>query len=135
MSEARKTWLVPAAGGAPIEVRKDIMLVGRQENCDLMLDHKTVSKLHCALVRTDNALLLRDLGSTNGCRINGQRLLRGALLSDDILSIAAFEYRVHVGTHEPATKMGHGPDRTEMLDRKELMEDLRLASGSPAEEK
>jgi predicted component of type VI protein secretion system len=134
MSEDRKTWLVPAAGGAPIEVRKDIMLVGRQENCDLLLDHKTVSKLHCALVRTDNALLIRDLGSTNGCRINGQRLLRGALLADDVLSIAAFEYRVHVGASEPATKMGRGPDRTEVLDRKELMDGCRFASESAAEE-
>jgi pSer/pThr/pTyr-binding forkhead associated (FHA) protein len=56
--------LVPLDGGAPVEVVKDLTLVGRKEECDLRLDHKSVSKMHCVIVKTDGLLLLRDLGST-----------------------------------------------------------------------
>ena len=64
------------------------MVVGRKEECDLRLEHKSVSKMHCVIVKTDGLLLLRDLGSTNGTRVNGQRIRRAALLPNDQLSIA-----------------------------------------------
>lgn len=102
--------LVPVDGGNPVDIQKDLLLVGRQSDCDLRLDFKTISKLHCVLVRTQGMLLLRDLGSTNGCRVNGQRLLRAALLPNDILSIADIKFRIEIQQdatpdvrNEPAT--------------------------------
>src|SRR6187431_609733 len=89
--------LVPLEGGAPIDIGKDLVLVGRKEDCDVRLDHKSVSKLHCVLVKTDGLLLLRDLGSTNGTRVNGQRVRRAALLPNDQLMIASFKFKVHFG--------------------------------------
>src|SRR5271154_5987473 len=89
--------LIPLDGGAPIEIVKDLTLVGRKEDSDLQLDHKSVSKLHCIIVKTDGLLLVRDLGSTNGTRVNGQRVRRAALLPNDHLSIASFKFRVHLG--------------------------------------
>ncbi len=86
--------LVPLDGGSPIELAKDLTLIGRKEDCDLRLDHKSVSKLHCVLVKTDGVLLVRDLGSTNGTRVNGQRIRRAALLANDKLTIANFHYRI-----------------------------------------
>ena len=71
--------LVPLDGSAPVEIDREMTLVGRKEDCDLRLDHKSVSKLHCVIVKTDGLLLLRDLGSTNGTRVNGQRVRRAAL--------------------------------------------------------
>src|SRR5260370_4458395 len=70
--------LVPLDGGPPIEIVKDLVIVGRKEDCDLRLEHKSVSKLHCVIVKTDGLLLLRDLGSTNGTRVNGSRVRRAA---------------------------------------------------------
>src|SRR5436305_13304266 len=93
--------LVPLDGGPPIDIAKDLVVVGRKEECDLRLDHKSVSKMHCVLVRTDGLLLLRDLGSTNGTRVNGQRVRRAALLPNDHLSIAGFKFRVYLGPAEP----------------------------------
>ena len=49
------------------------------------------------LVKTDGLLYLRDLGSTNGTRVNGQRVIRGALLPGDKLSFSGVTYRVHLG--------------------------------------
>ncbi|HZU37555.1 MAG TPA: FHA domain-containing protein, partial [Gemmataceae bacterium] len=66
--------LVPLDGGSPIDILKDLTVVGRKEGCDLRLNHKSVSKMHCVIVKTDGLLLLRDLGSTNGTRVNGQRV-------------------------------------------------------------
>ena len=80
--------LIPLDGSPPVELVKELTLIGRKEDCDLRLDHKSVSKLHCVLVKTDGLLLLRDLGSTNGTRVNGQRVRRAALLPNDTLAIA-----------------------------------------------
>ena len=89
--------LVSPDGAPPIELVKDLTLVGRNEDCDVRLDHKSVSKLHCIIVKTDGLLLIRDLGSTNGTRVNGQRVRRAALLPNDSLSIANVKYQVKFG--------------------------------------
>jgi pSer/pThr/pTyr-binding forkhead associated (FHA) protein len=89
--------LVSADGGPPIDLTKDLTLIGRDEDCDVRLEHKSVSKLHCVIVKTDGLLLLRDLGSTNGTRVNGQRVRRAALLPNDTLSIANLKYAVKFG--------------------------------------
>jgi len=89
--------LIPLDAGPPIELVKDLTLVGRNEDCDVRLDHRGVSKLHCMLVKTDGLVLVRDLGSTNGTRVNGQRVRRAALLPNDHLAIATFRYQVKLG--------------------------------------
>jgi pSer/pThr/pTyr-binding forkhead associated (FHA) protein len=94
--------LLPLDGSDPVEITKDLVVVGRKEDCDLRLDHKSVSKMHCILVKTDGLLLLRDLGSTNGTRVNGTRVRRAALLPNDQLTIANYRFRVHLGPDEPA---------------------------------
>src|SRR5262245_60860163 len=89
--------LLPLDGGTPVEVAKEMMLSGLQEDCDLRLDHKSGSKMHCVLVKTDGVVLLRDLGSTNGTRVNGTRVRRAALLPNDKLSVANFHFRIVFG--------------------------------------
>jgi pSer/pThr/pTyr-binding forkhead associated (FHA) protein len=122
--------LVPLDGGAAIDVSKDVTLVGRKEDCDLRLDHKSVSKLHCVIVKTDGLLLLRDLGSTNGTRVNGQRIRRAALLPNDQVTIAGYSFRVQLGGEEPPPPAS--PDeRTQNLDAKEVARLAQAASGPP----
>lgn len=101
--------LIPADGGPPVTIEKDMILVGRNEECELRLDHKSISKLHCILVKTDGLILVRDLGSTNGTRVNGQRVRRAALLPNDNFAVANFKYRVDFGPiSEP------GPDDVDL---------------------
>jgi pSer/pThr/pTyr-binding forkhead associated (FHA) protein len=97
MKADMRAQLMPLDGGPAVEIAKEMTLIGRQEDCDLRLDHKSVSKMHCVLVKTDGLLLLRDLGSTNGTRVNGTRVRRAALLPNDKLSVANFHYRVLFG--------------------------------------
>jgi pSer/pThr/pTyr-binding forkhead associated (FHA) protein len=109
---------LPLDGGLPIDIVKDMTLVGRKDDCDLRLDHKSVSKMHCVIVKTDGLLLLRDLGSTNGTRVNGQRVRRAALLPNDQVGFASFKFKVAFGPDEqlqvPAA------EHTQHLDAKEV---------------
>src|SRR5258707_11702158 len=86
--------LMPLDGGQAIDIVKDLIVLGRKEDCDLRLEHKSVSKLHCVIVKTDGLLMLRDLGSTNGTRVNGTRVRRAALFPNDQLTIAHFKFPV-----------------------------------------
>jgi pSer/pThr/pTyr-binding forkhead associated (FHA) protein len=90
--------LIPADGSAPVDLTRDVVLVGRGEDCDLRVDHKSVSKRHCVLVRTDGLVLLRDLGSTNGTRVNGTRVRRAALLPNDQIAFANFRFTLVFGS-------------------------------------
>ena len=65
--------------------------------CDVFLDRGNVSKLHCLIIKTDGLLIVRDLGSTNGTLVNGQRVSRGALLPGDELSFASLTFQVQFG--------------------------------------
>jgi predicted component of type VI protein secretion system len=119
--------LLPLDGGPPIEIVKDLTLVGRKEDCDVRLDHKSVSKMHCVIVKTDGLLLLRDLGSTNGTRVNGQRIRRAALLPNDQLTIAHFRFRVQFspdGAVSPAAPANPN-EHTQALDAREVAHLLR----------
>lgn len=110
--------LIPLDGDKPVLVTNDVTLVGRKHGlCDLIVERASVSKLHCLIVKTDGLLFVRDLGSTNGTKVNGQRVTRGALLPGDELAFASVKYRVHLGPGQPA--VGDEPishhDRTERL--------------------
>ena len=95
--------LIPIKGGGrPIQITRDVTLVGRQDNlCDICLEKSSISKMHCLIVRTDGLLFIRDLGSTNGTKVNGQRVVRGALLPGDELAFAGEKFRVEMGPGEP----------------------------------
>src|ERR1051326_6665576 len=113
--------LIPLDGGRPIDILKDLVIIGRKEDCDLRLDHKSVSKMHCIIVKTDGLLLLRDLGSTNGTRVNGQRVRRAALLPNDQLSIANYKFRVYLGPDLPAPPLVvAASEHTQQLDAGEV---------------
>lgn len=109
--------LIPLEGGTPIDIAKDLVLVGRKEECDVRIDHKSISKMHCVLAKTDGLLLLRDLGSTNGTRVNGQRVRRAALLPNDQLQIASLRYAVQLAPEESPVDMD---EKTQHLEGKEL---------------
>src|SRR5437899_4742208 len=119
--------LLPLDGGPPIEIVKDLIVVGRKEECDVRLDHKSVSKMHCVISKTDGMLFLRDLGSTNGTRVNGTRVRRAALLPNDQLGIAHFKFKVDFGPDEAPPVSPS--ERTQQIDQKELERALQKADG------
>jgi len=53
---------------------KTRLLIGRGEECDVRLDHPSISRVHVLVERLPQGLRLRDLGSLNGVLIGGRRL-------------------------------------------------------------
>ncbi len=59
-------------------IRKDRVVIGRGEECDVVVPDPSVSRRHLELrVTEDGRVLLRDLGSTNGTWIEERRIAEG----------------------------------------------------------
>ena len=86
--------LLSLTDGPSILIDKPILLFGRHEECDVQLHSKKVSRRHCCVAQVNNYLVVRDLGSTNGVRVNGQRVAEGKLVPGDELQIGNFKYQV-----------------------------------------
>jgi hypothetical protein len=85
--------LVAIDEGPDILLNHPMVVVGRHPACDTRLDSLRVSRHHCCLTLEDDIVVVRDLGSTNGIRINGLRVETGRLHPGDELSIAHLRYR------------------------------------------
>jgi predicted component of type VI protein secretion system len=92
-----KAELVPDNGDPPIPIVRDVTVVGRREYCDVVIPHHSLSKRHCVLVKTDGLLVIRDLSTTNGTKVKGQKVRWAALLPDDRLSLGGYKVRVYLG--------------------------------------
>jgi pSer/pThr/pTyr-binding forkhead associated (FHA) protein len=86
--------LVALDDGPDIVLDQEMVVVGRHPSCDARLDSPRLSRHHCCLMIEEGEIVVQDLGSTNGIRINGQRVKTGCLRVGDVLSIAHFRYRV-----------------------------------------
>ena len=92
-----KAELVPENGDPPIPVTGDLVVVGRRSFCDIVIDHSSLSKRHCVLVKTDGLLVIRDLISTNGTKVKGQKIRWAALLPDDRITLGSYKIRIYYG--------------------------------------
>lgn len=87
--------LVPVGGGDPIPLRRGVLTVGRRESCDISLRFPNISGLHCELAYKDAGFWqVRDLGSTNGIKVNGERVLNRPLRPGDEIAIAKRKYKI-----------------------------------------
>src|SRR3954464_10065946 len=79
--------LVSLSESPSILLDKPILLLGRHPECDIQIDSRKISRRHCCIAQVSDYLVVRDLGSTNGIRINGVRVLEGRLKAEDELTI------------------------------------------------
>jgi pSer/pThr/pTyr-binding forkhead associated (FHA) protein len=89
--------LVAISDGPNLQLDRPIMLVGRQAECDVQLHSGKISRRHCIIASINNQTVIRDLGSTNGIRINGERVVEGLLHDGDEVAIGNFRYQVRTG--------------------------------------
>lgn len=97
----------------PIPLTLDVMTLGRHSQCDIVLDHPSLSKQHVILIKTDGLVWVRDLASTNGIRVNGQRAHWGALLPGDSLALGQVRFTVYLGPD-------HIKSPSELLEEKDV---------------
>jgi pSer/pThr/pTyr-binding forkhead associated (FHA) protein len=63
------------------------MRIGRAPECELVLKDNRASRRHARLAARDGVLVLTDLGSTNGTRVNGNRVTEVVLGAGDRVQI------------------------------------------------
>ena len=81
--------ITPSNGGTPIALDKPIMVIGRNDSCDIALATSSkVSRRHCCIVQCGDKYLLRDLGSMNGVRVNTHRIVEMELRPGDSIAVA-----------------------------------------------
>lgn len=87
--------LVPAGGGDAIPLIRTTMKIGRRRSCDVCLPFPNVSSFHCELTYKDGYWVVRDLNSTNGIKVNGQRLRYRPLRPGDKITIGKRDYTIN----------------------------------------
>jgi predicted component of type VI protein secretion system len=81
--------LRPLGGGDPIPLKKEILLVGRRPSCDIRLDFENISGKHAELRFSRGVWYVRDMNSTNGTTLNGQKVTTNhGVMPDDELGLA-----------------------------------------------
>jgi adenylate cyclase len=108
--------LHPVGGGDPIPLLKTTLLVGRRENCDIVLRFSNVSAQHCELNVNDGFWYVRDLNSRNGVKVNGNRVTEKRIDPGDTLSIAKHTYQVQYSPVDLGAVGPPPPDVAEAVD-------------------
>src|SRR5262245_13915077 len=63
-----------AKSGAKVAIKKAEFVIGRSPECHLSAGSTAVSRKHCAILRSDNRVAIKDLGSRNGTLVNGKKI-------------------------------------------------------------
>ncbi|MDR3197215.1 MAG: FHA domain-containing protein [Planctomycetaceae bacterium] len=110
--------LVPLGGGDPIPLRKREILVGRKDNCDIVLRFSNVSGQHCRLVLSNGYWYVLDLHSTNGVKLNGIKVTDHRVDPGATLAVSKHVFKLH---YDPAENGAVGPPPADVLHESEML--------------
>lgn len=107
--------LIVAGGnraGQVIPVSTEKFIIGRALDCHLKPASELISRYHCALL-VDTEVVVRDLGSRNGVRLNGEKINTEQKVNNgDRLGIGPLEFFVHISDDEIITGQPDGTNAT-----------------------
>lgn len=121
--------LIPVGGGDPIPLFKKQLRVGRRESCDIVLRFANVSAHHCLLAVDEGYWFVKDLGSRNGIKVNGVRIVtqtRKRLDPGSILSVAKHKYEVK---YSPTDLGAMGPPPSDDIPENFMSQSLLERAG------
>lgn len=118
--------------GRRADIDQAPVLVGRSQEADLVIVHRSVSREHCRIWREGNGYRIRDLGATNTTRLNEKRLEHDMTLADGdqvtvgesilkFISQDSVEARYHeeiyqLATHDALTDLNNRRHFIELAD-------------------
>lgn len=83
--------------GTKIAVKKNEFIIGRSTKCHLCAGSTAISRQHCAILRDDNRVTVKDLGSRNGTLLNGVRIDgEHELVTGDELIVGPLKFMVAI---------------------------------------
>ena len=121
--------------GASAQLDRGTLVVGTADDCDLVLRDDTVSAHHCELLERAGVLVLRDLRSTNGVRVNGCRVMEACPEVGAKIELGATRLSLRAGADDERWVSGEarfGPLMGNSQVMRALFSDLADVSGSPA---
>lgn len=126
MIEAELHVLGGKHSGQVIPLNRRKFLIGRESDCQLRPNSELVSRHHCVFGIDEYSVRLRDLGSTNGTTVNGERIVKETTLNAGdkvVVGNLEFEFRVL----NPASGSG---DETVVSNTETVME-IPPPTGAP----
>lgn len=75
---------------------RDITCIGRAETADFRIPLSDVSRKHCRLIKDGPALVIEDLGSSNGTFHNGQKIKEMELEAGDEIQIGPVKFVIQI---------------------------------------
>lgn len=85
---------VVLADGSRHTLEGDLVTIGRQASCTIVIADNNISRVHARFRAVDNGWTIEDLGSTNGTKVNGVMITEPTLLSNGQL-IALGSLQLH----------------------------------------
>ncbi|MGD2117429.1 MAG: FHA domain-containing protein [Chromatiales bacterium] len=106
-----------------IPLRHDSMIIGRKSESDIRLDENLVSARHARIFQKNGRVYIDDMSSTNGTRVNGERINEARLQTGDQISIGNYKLvfvTEHGDTNDPdatviVSSQRRGPDASQQL--------------------
>jgi tetratricopeptide (TPR) repeat protein len=99
---ARFVMISAPAPGAEFSIAKPLVRIGRLEELDLCISHRSISREHARVVAREGIFEIEDHNSANGVRVNGAALKRAQLRSGDLVELGQVRFRF-VGPGESYT--------------------------------
>jgi hypothetical protein len=87
-------------GHRVIPLEKLPVLIGRGPDAEVQVPDRFASRHHCELSEREGTLFVRDLGSSNGCLVNGRYANESSLRPGDTLSVGLTTFVVHYESSE-----------------------------------
>jgi ABC transport system ATP-binding/permease protein len=93
ITPARLVMLSPPAPGQEFALNRPRMKLGRAEDLDVWVNHRSISREHAEFIVDGDRFAVTDLGSANGLRVNGVDTKRHELRSGDVIEIGQVKLR------------------------------------------
>lgn len=87
-------------------IQKARTIIGKEQRCDLRIALPSLERKHCEIVAQRGHLVVRDLGSTVGTFVNGQRITESSLHKRDSLQVGSVKFTLRNG--KVAMPLGNG---------------------------
>ena len=102
---ARLVVLTEGFTGRTYELKVDKTTVGRVEDNAFQVAEPSVSSYHCEILLRGDQVIVKDLDSTNGTFVNGNKVSgENPLKSGEILRLGQLEMRLETGDAKEADK-------------------------------
>ncbi len=90
--------------GRTHELKVDKTTIGRVDDNTFQIAEPSVSSHHCEVLLRGNDVVVKDLNSTNGSFINGEKITEAVLKPGQVLRLGQIEMRLEAAGAPPASK-------------------------------